>query len=354
MNNHARGVGDIPDTATLEPYLRSRLEGLDGPLRFDQFTVGQSNPTYRVSAANGQNYVLRKRPSGLLLPSAHAVDREFRVISALHAAGFPVAKPHFLCTDDSIVGTAFYVMDFVAGRGLWDQALPGMSKAERYAIWDELNRVMARLHSIDFRAIGLGDYGKTGNYMARQVGRWSKQYRATDIDRIEAMDNLIDWLPHNIPEGDETTIVHGDFRLDNVIFHPTEARVLAVLDWELSTLGHPLVDFAYLATSWHMPVSIFPSIAGLDLQQLGIPSERQFVETYCGRMGRPAVDPAAWNYYIAYNLFRIAAISHGVGLRARDGNASNAAAAEVGKKARPIAELAWSLVEKIARGNSRA
>jgi aminoglycoside phosphotransferase (APT) family kinase protein len=349
MNDLAHKAGDRVDATRLENYLRPRLDRLQGPLKLEQFTVGQSNPTYRVSAADGRRYVLRKKPSGLLLPSAHAVEREFRVITALHAVGFPVARPLFLCEDDSVIGTPFYLMDFVEGRGFWDQALPGLGKAERYAIWDELNRVIARLHAIDYQAIGLADYGKTGNYLARQIGRWSKQYRAPGSDRIEAMDNLIEWLPLNIPAADETSIVHGDFRLDNVIFHPTEPRILAVLDWELSTLGDPLADFAYLATSWHMPVSIFPSIAGLDLEALGIPSERQFVQTYCGRMGRATIDPAAWNYYIAYNLFRVAAIAHGVGRRAQDGNASNAAAAEVGKKARPIAEVAWALVEKMAR-----
>ncbi|MES2264545.1 MAG: phosphotransferase [Pseudomonadota bacterium] len=339
---------DPIDTARLEQYLQGRIAPFRGPLTIAQFPVGQSNPTYRVNTADGRSYALRKKPSGTLLPSAHAIDREFRVITALDKAGFPVATPVLYCEDASIIGTAFYLMDFVEGRSYWDQALPGMSRAQRYAIWDELNRVMARLHAVDFGAIGLQDYGKTGDYLGRQIRRWSSQYRASETERIDAMDKLIEWLPHNIPPGDETSIVHGDFRLDNVIFHPTEDRIIAVLDWELSTLGHPLADFAYLAVSYHMPVTVFPSIAGLDLEALGIPSESEFARIYCARTGRAALDPAAWNYYIAYNLFRIAAISQGVGKRALDGNASSADGAEVGKKARPIAELAWSLVAHLA------
>lgn len=342
------------DTERLLDYIQSRLGGVSGPLRLEQFTVGQSNPTFRVTASNGWRCVLRKKPAGFLLPSAHAVEREFRVITALHAVGFPVACPILLCEDAAVIGTPFYLMEFVEGRGLWDQALPGMPPSERHAIWDELNNVIARLHALDFRALGLTDYGKTGNYLERQIGRWSRQYRSTDSDRIDAMDRLIEWLPHNIPPGDETTVVHGDFRLDNVIFHPTEARVLAVLDWELSTLGDPMADFAYLATSWHMPTSIFPSIAGLDHLALGIPAERQFVEAYCRRRNRPVIEPAVWNYYIAFNLFRIAAIAHGVGRRAQDGNASNAAAAEVGRKAGPIARVALSLVERMERRGVKA
>jgi aminoglycoside phosphotransferase (APT) family kinase protein len=343
---------ELLDTESLLVHIQSRLEGVQGPLTLEQFTVGQSNPTYRVTAENGWRCVMRKKPAGVLLPSAHAVEREFRVITALHAVGFPVARPMLLCEDAAVIGTPFYLMEYVEGRGLWDQSLPGMAPAERHAIWDELNNVLARLHALDFRALGLSDYGKTGNYLERQIARWSRQYRSTDTDRIEAMDRLIEWLPLNIPQGDETTVVHGDFRLDNVIFHPTEPRILAVLDWELSTLGDPIADFAYLATSWHMPTSIFPSIAGMDHRALGIPLEREFVEAYCRRRGRPAIDPAVWNYYIAFNLFRIGAIAHGVGRRAHDGNASNAAAAEVGRKAGPIAQVAWSLVERMVRGGT--
>ena len=312
------------------------------------FPVAQSTPPYRISTADGQRFALRKKPAGALLPSAHAIDREFRVITALHGVGFPVARPVHYCADDSVIGTAFYLMDFVEGRSYWDQALPGMDKAGRHAIWDELNRVMARLHGIDFGAVGLDGYGKSGDYLGRQIRRWSTQYRASETEHIEAMDKLIEWLPQHIPTGDETSIVHGDFRLDNVIFHPTEPRIIAVLDWELSTLGHPLADFAYLAVSYHMPGTIFTSIAGLDLEALGIPSEAQFMQMYCERTGRAPLDKATWNYYIAYNLFRYAAICQGVGKRALDGNASSADGAEVGRKARPIAELAWSLVAHLA------
>jgi aminoglycoside phosphotransferase (APT) family kinase protein len=343
---------DPLDAERLAQYLAGRIPGLRAPLLIEQFPVGQSNPTFKVTSADGRRYALRKKPAGTLLPSAHAIDREYRVIGALGAAGFPVAPPVLYCDDASIIGTEFYLMDFVDGRGYWDQSLPGMRPAERRAIWDELNRVIAQLHGIDFRAAGLEGYGKTGDYLARQIRRWSTQYNASATETIEAMDKLIAWLPHNIPPGDETSIVHGDFRLDNVIFHPTEPRIIAVLDWELSTLGHPLADFAYLAVAWHMPVKVFPSIAGMDHAALGIPTESEFVQAYCERTGRAPLDPAAWNYYIAYNLFRIAAISHGVGKRALEGNASSADGAEVGRKARPIAELAWRLVEQLGAGKA--
>lgn len=349
MSVGAGAAGSGLDGDRLLSYLRGHQGQVRGPLVLEQFAIGQSNPTYKVTDAAGWRCVLRKKPDGLLLPSAHAVEREFRVITALHAVGFPVARPLLLCEDPSVIGTPFYLMEFVEGRVLWDQALPDMSRTERFEIWDELNGVIARLHGLDYEALGLADFGKAGNYLERQIARWTRQYRAPDGLRIEAMERLIEWLPQNIPHGDETTVVHGDFRLDNVIFHPTEPRVLAVLDWELSTLGDPMVDFAYLATSWHMPTSIFPSIAGLDHAALGLPEERPFVEAYCRRRKRPPVDPAVWNYYITFNLFRIAAIAHGVGRRAQDGNASNAAAAEVGRKSTPIAEVAWSLVEQRTR-----
>src|SRR3954465_6685610 len=227
------------DTGALERMLGFRIATLE------QFKGGQSNPTYRLTSADGRKFVLRRKPPGKLLPSAHAVDREYRVISALHPTGFPVARPHVLCEDESVIGTAFYVMDYVKGRVLWDQSLPGMTKSERHAIWEELNRVIAQLHSLDYRALGLEEFGKPGNYIARQVARWSKQYQASETEPIRAMHDLIAWLPNNIPPETGTTVVHGDFRLDNVIFHPADPRVLAVLDWELSTLGDPLADFAY-------------------------------------------------------------------------------------------------------------
>jgi len=331
------------DAASLEKYLGF------GIAQVEQFKGGQSNPTYRLVAADGRRFALRRKPPGRLLPSAHAVDREFRVISALHKAGFPVARPHVLCEDDSVIGTAFYVMDCVEGRVLWDQALPGMTNAERAAIWDELNSVISRLHSIDYRAVGLEGFGKPGNYIERQVARWSKQYEASETQKIEAMDNLIAWLPANIPPETGTTVVHGDYRLDNTIFHPTEPRILAVLDWELSTLGDPLADFAYHCMSWHIPPGQFRGIGGLDLEALGIPTEEQYLETYLKRTGRGAVDPSHWDFYMAYNLFRIAAILQGIAKRVVDGTAASAHARDAGSRARPMAELGWQQVEKIMR-----
>ena len=254
------------DAGRLADFLKQHMEGFRGPIEIEQFKGGQSNPTYRIGAG-GRHYALRRKPPGKLLPSAHAVDREFKVIKALHGVGFPVAKPYVLCEDDAVIGTAFYVMDCIEGRILWDQSLPGMSKTERRAIWEELNRVIALLHSVDYKAVGLADFGKAGSYIERQVGRWTKQYVASETMKIEAMDRLIEWLPKNIPATDETTIVHGDYRLDNTVFHPTEPRMLAVLDWELSTLGDPLADFAYHCMSWHIPPGKFRGIAGLPLEE---------------------------------------------------------------------------------------
>jgi aminoglycoside phosphotransferase (APT) family kinase protein len=331
------------DVASLQSYLGYAVTEVQ------QFKGGQSNPTYRITAADGRRFALRRKPPGKLLPSAHAVDREYRVIKALHQVGFPVAQPHVLCEDDSVIGTAFYVMDCVEGRVLWDQALPGMSRAERAAIWDELNRVIARLHLVDYRAVGLEGFGKPGSYVERQVARWTKQYQASETERVEAMDNLIAWLPKNIPPETGTSVVHGDFRLDNAIFHPSEPRILAVLDWELSTLGDPLVDFAYHCMSWHIPPGQFRGIAGLDLEALGIPSESQYVKAYCQRTGRRAIDTSHWDFYLAYNLFRIAAILQGILKRVVDGTAASAHARDAGSRARPMAELGWQQVEKILR-----
>lgn len=334
------------DAGPLEEFLKKHLEGFRGPLGIEQFRGGQSNPTYRVTAG-GRRYALRRKPPGKLLPSAHAVDREFKVIKALHGVGFPVARPYVLCEDDAVIGTAFYVMDCVEGRVLWDQSLPGMAKAERGAIWEELNRVIALLHSIDYKAVGLADFGKAGSYIERQVGRWTKQYQASETMKIEAMDQLIAWLPKNIPATDETTIVHGDYRLDNTVFHPTEPRMLAVLDWELSTLGDPLADFAYHCMSWHIPPGKFRGIAGLPLAELGIPSEREYAELYFKRSGRKGVDPSVWDTYMAYNLFRIAAILQGIAKRVLEGTAASEHAREAGSRAPIMAELGWAQVEKI-------
>lgn len=337
------------DVSSLEHYLAQHIPGLRGPLAVEQFKGGQSNPTYKVSDAAGRRFVLRRKPPGKLLPSAHAVDREYRVIQALHPAGFPVAKPHVLCEDALVIGTPFYVMDFVDGRVLWDQSLPGMTKAERAAIWDELNRVIAQLHSIDYRAVGLEDFGKPGSYIERQISRWTKQYQASETERVEAMDNLIAWLPKNIPPSASTTVVHGDYRLDNAIFDPNEPRILAVLDWELSTLGDPLADFAYHCMSWHIPPGQFRGIAGLDLKALGIPGEAEYVARYCERTGQKRIDPSHWDFYLAYNLFRIAAILQGILKRVVDGTAASAHARDAGSRAKPMAELGWQQVEKILR-----
>jgi aminoglycoside phosphotransferase (APT) family kinase protein len=331
------------DVAALEKFLGFRI-----PL-VEQFKGGQSNPTYRLSAADGRKYVLRRKPPGKLLPSAHAVDREYKVIKALHPTGFPVAKPHVLCEDDSVIGTAFYVMDYVEGRVLWDPALPGMTREQRAAIWEEQNRVIALLHTIDYQKIGLEDFGKPGNYIGRQVERWSKQYRASETQRIEAMDSLIGWLPNNIPPEAGTTVVHGDFRLDNTIFHATEPRILAVLDWELSTLGDPLADFAYHCMSWHIPPDKFRGMGGLPIEELGIPSEASYVKRYCERTRRAAIDPAVWDFYLAYNLFRIAAICQGIAKRVLDGTAASQHAQEAASKTVPLAQLGWQQVEKILR-----
>ena len=331
------------DVAALEKFLALKIE------KIEQFKGGQSNPTYRITAAGGKKYALRRKPPGKLLPSAHAVDREYKVISALHKTGFPVARPHSLCEDETVIGTSFYVMDCVDGRVLWDQSLPGMTRAERAAIWDELNSTIAKLHCIDYRAVGLEGFGRPGNYIERQVARWSKQYRASETERVQAMDNLIDWLPNNIPPATGTTVVHGDFRLDNTIFHPTEPRILAVLDWELSTLGDPLADFAYHCMSWHIPPGAFRGISGLDLDALGIPSEKTYLESYCRRTNRPGVNASHWDFYLAYNLFRIAAILQGIKKRVVEGTAASAHAADAGSRVQPLAALGWKQVEKILR-----
>jgi len=334
------------DSGRLEDFLKKHVDGFRGPLQIEQFKGGQSNPTYRI-AAGGKRYALRKKPPGKLLPSAHAVDREYRVIQALHGVGFPVARPYVLCEDEAVIGTAFYVMDCVEGRVLWDQSLPGMSKGERRAIWEELNRVIALLHSIDYKAVGLGDFGKAGSYIERQVGRWSKQYIASETAKIETMDRLIAWLPKNVPATGETTIVHGDYRLDNTVFHPTEPKILAVLDWELSTLGDPLADFSYHCMSWHIPPGKFRGIEGLPLAELGIPTEREYADMYFRRSGRKPVDPSTWDYYMAYNLFRIAAILQGIAKRVLEGTAASEHAREAGSRAPLMAELGWKQVEKI-------
>jgi aminoglycoside phosphotransferase (APT) family kinase protein len=332
------------DAARLADWIARNVAPLEGPLEVAQFKGGQSNPTYLLSAGP-QRYVLRRKPPGKLLPSAHAVDREYRVITALAGTAVPVARTFALCDDDSVIGSAFYLMEYVQGRVFWDPRLPDLQADERGRIYDEANRVIASLHSLDPVQLGLGDFGKPGEYIARQVARWSKQYRAAETERIEAMDRLIEWLPANIPAGDETRIVHGDYRMDNVIYHAREPRILAVLDWELSTLGHPLADFAYHCMAWRIPPGTFRGLAGVDHAALGIPTEQQYVAMYCGRTGRDAIPEREWQYYMIYNLFRLAAILQGVLARALQGNASSAEAMQTGRRARDLAELAWSWVE---------
>lgn len=333
------------DVGRLAAFMREHVAGFNGAMQVEKFKGGQSNPTFLLTAGNKQ-YVMRRKPPGNLLPSAHAVDREYRVISALADTDVPVAKAYALCLDDAVIGTAFYVMAYVPGRILWDPALPGMAPHERAAIFNEMNRVAAALHRIDFAAVGLDGYGKPGNYLERQVARWTRQYRASETEHIEAVENLIRWLPDHIPQADETAIVHGDFRLDNVIFHPTEPRILAVLDWELSTLGHPLVDFAYHCMTWRMQPQT-RGLVGLPLTELGIPTEEEYVAAYCRRTGRSEISKGDWEYYMAFNMFRLVGILQGIVKRAVLGNAANADAFETGKRARPLAELAWQLVERI-------
>ena len=278
----------------------------------------------------------------MLLPSAHAVDREYRVIAALRQSEVPVPQVHLLCEDDSVVGSAFFVMDYVEGRSFWDPSLPGMAADERGAIYDEMNRVIAALHGVDYQAAGLASYGRPGQYLKRQIERWTRQYRASETEPIAAMERLIGWLPAHLPEDDETSLVHGDFRIDNLIFHPTEPRVLAVLDWELSTLGHPLADFAYHCMTWRVTPAEFRGLKGHDLAALGVPREDAYVQAYCKRTGRSSLPD--WDYYMAFNLFRMAAILQGILHRALHGSAASAGAEQTGRLAGSIAEAGWRQV----------
>ena len=333
------------DTERLAAWMREHVDSGTGTLQVAQFKGGQSNPTYLVSAGS-RRYALRRKPPGKLLPSAHAVDREYRVMTALRDTDVPVPKTYALCVNAEVIGTAFFIMDYVEGRVLWDPTLADLTRGERKAHYDELNRVIAALHRVDPAAVGLADYGKPGNYLARQIDRWSRQYRASETERIEAMDRLIEWLPANVPPGDETSIVHGDYRIDNVVFHPAEPRILAVLDWELSTLGHPLADFAYHCMTWRMPEGAHArGLAGADFAALGIPAEREYVAMYCKRTGRDRIDH--FEYYLAYNMFRLAAILQGVMARALQGNAASAEALEAGRRTRAIAEEGWRQVERM-------
>lgn len=328
------------DVPALETYLAARLPGFAGPLEVHQFLGGQSNPTYHLHAPSGE-YVLRRKPPGKLLPSAHAVEREFRVIAALQGSGVPVPEALILCEDPAVVGTAFYVMRYVAGRVLPELGLPALAPGERRALWDDAVGVLARLHQVDWRAAGLGDFGRPGNYYARQIHRWVGQYRASETEAILAMERLIEWLPAHVPGDDTATLVHGDFRIGNTIVHPTEPRILAVLDWELSTLGHPLGDLAYLCTPFRLSAGI-DGLGGLDLGPLGIPTESEVVARYCRLTGRDGIP--GWEFYVAFALFRLAAICQGIMGRVRDGTASDPNARRRGERARPLAEAGWAVV----------
>jgi len=334
------------DVARLEEYMASHVESFRGPLTVAEFKGGQSNPTYLLEGSSDR-YVLRRKPPGKLLKSAHAVDREFRVISALYGADFPVPRPYTLCEDEEVIGTAFYIMEFVEGRIFWDLHLPNANPEGRAALYDHMNETIARLHSIDYEALGLDDFGKPGNYFARQISRWSGQYRASETGSVNSMDALIEWLPENIPTDDSASIVHGDYRLDNMVIHPTRPRVLAVLDWELSTIGHPLADFTYHLMAWQMPdIGIGSTgLLGLDLAELGIPSEQNYIQRYCERTGRSGGIENR-NFYSAFNFFRIAAILQGIAGRVRDGTAASAHADQAVKAVQPLADLGWDYAQQ--------
>lgn len=333
------------DERALAEWMAANVADFSGPLTVEQFKGGQSNPTYKLLTPNG-SYVLRRKPPGPLLKGAHAIDREVKVLRGLEKAKFPAAHVHALCTDDSVIGTWFYVMDMVEGRVFWDATLPEVRSDDRPAYFDAMNSAIAALHQIDPETVGLGDYGKPGNYFERQIGRWTRQYLDDELaGRDPAMDELIAWLPANIPHGEESAIVHGDFRIDNLIFHPTEPRILAVLDWELSTLGHPLADFAYNAMMYHMPPHIVAGLVGSDLAALKIPYEDEYVAAYCERTGRTSI--SNYPFYTAFNFFRLAAIFHGIKGRAIRGTASSAQAQERARAFPELAKIAWRLARHV-------
>ena len=330
----------VLDVARLEGWLAGQLQDVR-PLTIQQFSGGQSNPTYLLSTPGGR-YVLRRKPPGTLLPSAHAVDREFRILKALAGTDVPVPRALCYCDDVNVAGTPFYLMEYVEGRIFWNPALPGVSPSERAAIYEEMNRVIAAIHAVDPDAAGLADFGRRENYVARQIERWSKQYRASELEHIDSMEQLIEWLPRHMPPEEPVRITHGDFRIDNLIFDRSEPRILAVIDWELATLGNPFSDFAYHCMTYRMPEALRKGLAGLDLAQLGIPSETQYIRRYLDRTGRTAVPASTFDFYIAFNLFRLASILQGVAARARLGNASSEHATEAGSLTRPIADLGWA------------
>jgi len=353
VGTQAVGAKHAFDVAALSAWLEISLADYAGPLTVESFKGGQSNPTYKLITPK-RSYVMRSKPGPVakLLASAHAVEREYAVMRGLSGTAVPVPEMLVLCEDESIIGRAFYIMEFIAGRILWDQTLPGMAPSERKAIYTEMNRVISALHLVDFAAQGLAGYGRPGNYFERQIARWSKQYLASVTQPIPEMDQLIAWLPHHIPEmaKSETmvSIVHGDFRLDNMIFHPTEPRILAVLDWELSTLGHPLADFSYHAMAWNIPPGSFRGIADIDVEALGIPTQTEYIRMYCEntKLISPNALKVDWNFYMAYNMFRIAAILQGIAKRVEAGTAASAQAVSSGAGAKPLAQLAWKFAQR--------
>jgi aminoglycoside phosphotransferase (APT) family kinase protein len=338
-------IGQELDPDRLSDWMSHHVEGYAGPLMIEQFKGGQSNPTYKLITPK-RAYVLRRKPPGVLLKGAHAIEREFRVTSALSGAGFPVAQPFALCVDDSVIGTWFYVMEMINGRIFWDSMLPGLSAPERPRYFDAMNETLASLHSFDVQALGLGDYGKPGNYFARQISRWSRQYLDDQAAGRELyMDRLLDWLPAHVPPGEELSVVHGDFRPDNLVFHPTEPKVLAVLDWELSTLGHPLADFTYHLMMYRLPPTIIGGFNGNDLRLLEIPSEEEYIDAYCRRTGRDGITHL--HFYLAFNMFRFAAIMHGIKGRLARGTASSAHAQSMADNVEFLAKMAWTEAESL-------
>jgi aminoglycoside phosphotransferase (APT) family kinase protein len=332
------------DAQALRNYLESKLPEFRGELEVQKFAGGQSNPTYKLTS-NGRSYVLRKKPPGTLLATAHMVDREYRVISALYGSGVPVAKPIIYCDDASVIGTEFYIMEYVGGRIFWDPTLPQLKAAERRALYAELARVLAELHKVDYAARGLASYGKAGNYFARQIKRWTEQYLASVTEPIPAMDNLIKWLPEHVPADDKTSLVHGDYRFDNMVFHATEPRVLAVLDWELSTLGHPLADLAYSCMAYHLPGPDRPILSSVASAESGIPTEQEFVAEYCKHTGQSEIPD--WGFYLAFSLFRYASIVQGVVKRGVSGNASSGKEAlTYVTRVKAAAAKGWELAQK--------
>jgi aminoglycoside phosphotransferase (APT) family kinase protein len=334
---------DKLDLGRLSAWMEANVDGFAGPLGYEKFAGGQSNPTYKLTSSSG-DYVLRRKPFGKLLPSAHAVDREYRVIAGLYPTGFPVARPYGLCTDEDVIGTMFYVMGFASGRNLWDGTLPGYQPAERTAIYNAMCDTLAALHNTDHQAAGLESFGKPGNYFARQVERWSKQYRMSETEHMPEVERLIDWLPRTIPEQTRTSIVHGDYRIDNMILHATEPRVIAVLDWELSTLGDPLADFSYFLNSWVSQPEGRSGVMGQTGPETGIPTLEDMVARYCAATGRDGLPDLNW--YFAYNFFRLTGIIQGIKKRVIDGTASSAQAEKSAAGVHRLAAAAWSFAEK--------